>query len=137
MKFVLLIFIAQDTFLANHFLHHALVALRKGWRVVVATNITSQEVILELQRYGIEVVDTQVQRKTIGPWSEMSSVFRLVKIINEVKPNVIHNYGTKYIIYATAAAKISKVRPVIINNLTGLGIVFSIKKKLLILLCVF
>ena len=58
--------------------------------------------------------------KSINIFSELKSVLSLSLIIKKLKPDLIHNYNIKPIIYGTLAARINKTEH-IINSITGLG----------------
>lgn len=72
-------------------------------------------------------------RRSINPGSEALVVKRLVKIYKAERPDLVHHFTIKCVIYGALAARIAEV-PATINAITGMGYVFSndgLKAKLL------
>lgn len=63
--------------------------------------------------------------------SELKTFFNYFKIYKKLKPNLIHNFTIKPIIWSSLSAKLLNINNVI-NTVTGLGIYFYEKKKSLI-----
>ena len=55
--------------------------------------------------------------------NEIWSLWQLIRIYREVKPNVVHHFTVKPVIYGSLAAHILGI-PYIINSITGLGHLF-------------
>jgi glycosyltransferase involved in cell wall biosynthesis len=60
--------------------------------------------------------------------SELKTFFNYFKIYKKIKPNLIHNFTIKPIIWSSLSAKLLNINNVI-NTVTGLGIYFYEKKK--------
>ena len=63
-------------------------------------------------------------RTSIGAISNIKIVFSLIKILKELKPDVVFNYTIKPIIFGSIAAKKAKVNK-IYSLITGMGYNYS------------
>lgn len=119
-----LMFLSQDKFFLSHFAPWAHRLIKDGWSVTVLAKATSAQAVRKIDEYGCSFIDSGIDRAGTGLFIEIKSILRVLKILKTEKPTVIHNFGAKSIIYGTIASKLQdKTRPVI-NNLTGLGIVY-------------
>ncbi len=91
-------------------------------------------------KYGPMLVDSgftwiqfPLSRRGMNPFFEILTILRLVKIYQSIKPDIVHHFTIKCILYGSAAAKIIRIKK-IINAVTGLGYLFmenNIKTALL------
>jgi glycosyltransferase involved in cell wall biosynthesis len=58
----------------------------------------------------------------------MSLIFEFYRIYRQWKPEIVHQFSIKPVIYGTIAARLAKV-PIIINTIPGLGYVFTSTEK--------
>ena len=66
----------------------------------------------------------RLQRRTTAPFQEISSIRHLTQIYRDLNPDAVHHITIKPILYGSIAARSAGV-PVVINNFTGLGYLFS------------
>ena len=87
----------------------------------------------KLQDEGFWWIDLELDRRSTNPFLELYSIFRLLLIYLVEKPDIVHHFTIKCVLYGTFAAKMSGIKSVV-NAITGLGYVFinkGIKAKLL------
>lgn len=74
----------------------------------------------ELKEIGCEVINYEIDRKGLNPFSEKKSINNIYKAIKELKIDILHTFTAKPNIYGTIAAKKANV-PIILNLVEGLG----------------
>lgn len=65
-----------------------------------------------------------MSRKGMNPFAELRSIFALYRVYRVQKPDLVHHFTIKPVIYGTIAARLSGV-PKIVNSITGLGFIFT------------
>lgn len=63
-------------------------------------------------------------RKGTNPLSELRAILGYFRLYREQRPELVHHFTIKPVIYGTLAARLAGV-PVIVNSITGLGYVFT------------
>lgn len=89
----------------------------------------------EFVKMGCEVVETGINRFGTNPIQELGVVWKYIRLIWKVKPDVVLTYTGKPNIYGSLACQVCKVP--YINNVTGLGSIFqseNLIKKIMLLL---
>ncbi|MGE7664899.1 glycosyltransferase family 4 protein [Ureibacillus composti] len=71
---------------------------------------------------GCEIIETPIDRRGINPISDIKLVLNYIKIMNELKPDIIFSYTIKPNIYGCIASNFTKKRQV--SNITGTGATF-------------
>lgn len=71
---------------------------------------------------GCKIIETPVDRRGINPAKDFGLILKYIKIMKEVKPDVIFSYTIKPNIYGSIASNITKNMQ--INNITGTGATF-------------
>ncbi len=79
--------------------------------------------VLRLEEAGFHWIAWEVGRQTIAPWKELGSLLRLVSIYRHKKPDLVHHFTVKPVLYGSLAARLSGVTGVV-NSITGLGYIF-------------
>ena len=120
-----LMFLSQDTFAVSHFMSRIESTVDEGMSVTVVARKTSEEAVSKLLKAGCVFIDSKIERSEVGFVSLIKNLSRLRKILNFVEPDILHNYGTKSIILGSLIALASRKKIGIVNNLTGLGYIFS------------
>ena len=97
--------------------------LKKNYEiyVILPKNIDSnykQQVEIEFN-----IINVSLSRKGVNPFCELKLLIELFKILGSIKPDIIHNFTIKCILYGTIAGLISS-KAKIINSITGLGYTF-------------
>lgn len=72
---------------------------------------------------GFRWVEWNVGRKTLEPMGELGAVRRLAGIYQREKPDLVHHFTIKPVLYGSLAARQAGV-PALVNTVTGLGYVF-------------
>lgn len=138
----LIIIINEDRFFLSHRLPLALAALNEGYDVTLVAKDTGrkQECIDACQfasdnenggensHYGrFCYVDFPVNPTGMNPMQELKTLQWLMRLFRKERPNVVHLVGVKCMLWGGLAAKLTHV-PVVINAVSGLGVMFSAPK---------
>ena len=84
----------------------------------------------KLKNMGLNVINWELNRKSLNPFIELLSILHLIKIYIKIKPNIVHHFTLKACIYGSLSASLfSKTK--IINSITGLGPLFLSRNKLI------
>jgi glycosyltransferase involved in cell wall biosynthesis len=105
-----------------------------NFRLSLAKELRSQghEVILlsppgdfqeRLRTNGFQWLPFSLSRQGVNPFSELQTIWRLVRLYQQIKPDVVHHFTVKPVIYGSLAAHLLRI-PGIINSITGLGHLF-------------
>ncbi len=78
----------------------------------------------EIQRKGFKWQAWNLKRKSLFPGRELVSIVKLWIIYKRLQPIAVHHITIKPILYGSIAALMGK-KPIVINNFTGLGYLFS------------
>ncbi|MEL7500734.1 MAG: glycosyltransferase family 4 protein [Planctomycetota bacterium] len=68
---------------------------------------------------GIHFHPWKIERRSLNPLKELVSVRRIQKIYSQIKPDLVHHYTVKAVLYGTTAARFAGV-PAVVNSVTGL-----------------
>jgi len=113
--------------LSNHFI--TLYNFRK--ELIQRLNDEGHEVYISMPKaddnkffsdMGCEIIETPVDRRGINPVRDFGLILNYIKIMKEVKPDIIFSYTIKPNIYGSIASNITKNKQV--NNITGTGATF-------------
>jgi glycosyltransferase involved in cell wall biosynthesis len=78
----------------------------------------------ELEKMGYRWLPVRLARLGMNPLIEASSIWRLYRLYRRERPDLVHHFTIKSILYGSVAAKMAGVKA-IVNGVTGLGYVFS------------
>jgi glycosyltransferase involved in cell wall biosynthesis len=78
----------------------------------------------ELEKMGYHWLPFPLSRSGMNPLSEAAAIRRLVRLYRRERPDLVHHFTIKSILYGSLAAKAAGVKAVV-NGVTGLGYVFS------------
>jgi len=111
-------FVNDISFFKNHFLP---VAIKTAEQFNVS--IISDKVDLELEKTYPELKQYSIliKRSSVNPFSDLLLFFKLRKLLNQIKPDLIHNITIKPILYGSLFSKFSHRKIKTINSVTGLG----------------
>ena len=73
---------------------------------------------------GARWLPFQLSRRGMNPFAELLTIFRLARLYRRERPDLIHHFTIKCVLYGSIAARLAGVRGVV-NSVTGLGFVFS------------
>lgn len=97
-------------------------ALRaNGYNVVLVS--PGDEFSKRLTESGFRWIEFPFSRKGRNPFRELQTIFRLIPLYWREKPDFVHHFTIKCVLYGSLAAKMTGVRRVI-NSITGLGYLF-------------
>ncbi len=82
----------------------------------------------KLEKLGFKIYNWDLKRRSINPFKEFISIYKLIKIYALIKPHIVHHFTIKACIYGSISAYICNVK-VIINSFTGLGHFFISNNK--------
>jgi len=120
MKKILFI-VNVDWFFVSHRLPIALAAIRQGYEVHLACEITDKKTLLE--SHGLTVHPLTLSRSGTGIFSEFKTLKQLFVIIKLVGPDVTHSITIKSVLYGNIISRLLKV-PTRVTSISGLGYMF-------------
>jgi len=129
--------LTEDWFFASHFLGRAVEARKSGYEVYISCNETNKRKLIENNK--IKFFSLALDRRSINPIGEFIILLKYCLLLYKIKPDIVHNIGSKPIIYGSIAAKILNIKSVI-NAPIGMGFAFSsdsFKAKLLKIILIF
>lgn len=117
----ILLFANTDWYIYNFRLSLAKELRGQGYEVVLLSPPGDfQE---RLQANGFQWIPFPLSRQGINPFNELQTIWRLLRLYQRVKPDVVHHFTIKPVIYGSLAAHLLRI-PGIINSITGLGHLF-------------
>ncbi len=122
----ILIVVNVDWFFLSHRLPIADAARARGARVVIAAADTGRSA--EVRESGFEFVHVPFSRKGRNPVAELHTLYRLIHVYRDIRPDLVHHVTIKPVIYGSLAARCTRPRAVI-NAVTGLGFSFSASRS--------
>ncbi len=110
-----------DWYLYNFRLSLAKYMREKGYEIVLVS--PSGRFVPKLQQEGFKWIEWGVGRQTLAPWTEVQAISKLVGIYSRERPDLVHNFTVKPVLYGSFAARLAGVSG-IVSSVTGLGYVF-------------
>lgn len=120
MKFIL--FANTDWYLYNFRLSTALQLQSMGVDVVMVS--PPGDFGARFERHGVRWLPLPMQRASLNPLREAGTLLRLVQLLREERPQLLHSFTLKCAVYGALAARAAGV-PATVNAVTGLGYVFA------------
>ena len=115
-------FVTVDWYFCHHYLALARAVQDAGYAVTVITGVDAHgEAIRDA---GLRLIPFQVSRKGMNPVREVGVVRRLVGVLNDLRPDLLHNLAQKPVLYGTLAARLAGV-PAVVNGVAGMGYLFT------------
>lgn len=119
-----LLFVVNDIdFFISHRLPVAEFALKNNYEVFVASNSLPKTKIK-----GITFLKFDINRSSVGLWSNLKSLIQLKRLVKSVSPEIVHSVTLKSILLSNLCLifdrKIKKV-----NAVSGLGFLFASERK--------
>jgi glycosyltransferase involved in cell wall biosynthesis len=92
-----------------------------GWEVVLISppGLYAARIIEE----GFRWVEWPVDRRGLNIRQELNSLSKLAKIYRQERPQMVHHFTVKSVLYGSLAARREKIAA-IVNSITGLGYIF-------------
>jgi len=98
--------------------------IANGFEVFANTPNIKQDNLRLLQSWGVRVIDSNIQRKSINLFSSLRELFQLIGCILRNKPSIIFAYTHKPVLVAAFAGFICRV-PNVVSLITGTGHLFD------------
>lgn len=118
----LFIIVNEDRFLLSHRREIVERAIAENFAVtVVAKDTGVKNSIIAL---GARFIDLPVNPTGMNPMQELKTLRFLKKLFKHEQPDIVHNVGLKCILWGGLAARITH-RPLVVNAVSGLGVMFS------------
>ncbi|GKT37418.1 hypothetical protein ADUPG1_003356, partial [Aduncisulcus paluster] len=76
----------------------------------------SPDVPEKLAEMGIKFIEAPIKRKGMNAAKDLAALIALVKILKEIKPDVVISYTIKPIIYGSIAAKLTGTKKNLFHN---------------------
>jgi len=92
-----------------------------GWQVIAAAPF--DDCAAKIEAEGIRFWALPINRKGKNPCADLRMCLRLTKFYRREKPDIVHHFTIKPVIYGTAAARLAGISG-IVNLIPGLGHVF-------------
>ncbi len=77
-----------------------------------------------LQAMGFRWMPAALDRRGSNPLTELGTIFQLVRLYRREKPDLVHHFTVKCVLYGSLAARLAGIRAVV-NSITGLGYLFQ------------
>ena len=110
----------------SYFLTHRRALLRafteRGAEVIIMTRVTRFEE--SLRGEGAWVIPWRISRGSLNPFREISSFLQVLRAYRREKPDLVHHFALKPVVYGGLAARLCGNIPSV-NSLTGLGYAFA------------
>lgn len=118
----LFIIVNEDRFLLSHRREIVERAIAENFAVtVVAKDTGVKDSIIAL---GARFIDLPVNPTGMNPMQELKTLRFLKKLFKHEQPDIVHNVGLKCILWGGLAARLTH-RPLVVNAVSGLGVMFS------------
>lgn len=127
----ILLFANTDWFLYNFRLSFARFLRSQGHEVALVVPLGP--FCEKLRQDGFRVLNVEMTRRSLNPLGEVAALRRLAALYRRERPDLVHHFTIKCVVYGTWAARLARV-PAIVNAIEGLGFVFvndAMKARLL------
>lgn len=122
MNMKILLFANTDWYLYNFRLPLANFLKHKGIEVVLISPPGTY--VSRLEEQGFRHISLQMERRSLNPWKEAKLLTHLTQLYATEKPDLVHHFTIKCVIYGSLAAQMAGIQPRV-NAVTGLGHVFT------------
>jgi glycosyltransferase involved in cell wall biosynthesis len=93
--------------------------VERGWRVSAVADFRQGD-LDHLRRLGVAPVELRVEAASQNPLKDLGYLARLAGVLRRLRPDLVHNFSVKPVIYGSLAAKLVGT-PAIVNSVTGGG----------------
>jgi hypothetical protein len=118
----ILLFANTDWYLYNFRLPLALALHQQGNEVVLVSPDGSYS--SHFQELGFRWICFPLARRGLNALNELRTIFRLIKLYRIEKPDLVHQFTVKCVLYGSMACHLLGIDRVV-NSVTGLGYVFT------------
>jgi glycosyltransferase involved in cell wall biosynthesis len=117
----ILLFANTDWYLYNFRLAQALALRERGNELVLVS--PDGPYGPRMQDLGIRWLPFPLARRSLNPIEGFKTVLRLLKLYRQEKPDLVHQFTVKCVLFGSVTCLLLGIRPVV-NSVTGLGYVF-------------
>jgi glycosyltransferase involved in cell wall biosynthesis len=121
----ILLFANTDWYLYNFRLALAEALRARGNEVVLVSPEGSY--VPRLQELGFRWISFPFTQHGLNPLFEISTILHLLSLYRHEKPDLVHQFTVKCVLYGSLVCRLLGIRPVV-NSVTGLGYVFTESK---------
>ncbi len=121
----LLYLVTEDSYFCSHRLPLARAARAAGFDVVVATRVRDHGA--QIQAEGFKLVPIHLARGGTNPLRELASIWELLQVYREERPDLVHHVAVKPVLYGSLVARFAGVGGTV-NAVAGMGYLFSSKR---------
>ncbi|KHD05772.1 glycosyl transferase family 1 [Candidatus Thiomargarita nelsonii] len=118
----ILLFANTDWYLYNFRLPLAKYLKEKGLEVILVSPPGAYGT--KLEENGFRWISVPMERRSLNPWKEFKLLRHLRKLYAKEKPDLVHNFTIKNVVYGSLAAQMAGIKPRV-NAVTGLGHIFT------------
>lgn len=116
------LFLVNDpTYFISHRMPIGVELLKQGYDVHIAS---PGECPAELNKAGFVYHEIKMSRKGKNVFSELMTIWLLVKLFKKIKPDLVHLVTIKPYLYGGIASRLARV-PAVVSAVAGLGVLFS------------
>ena len=98
--------------------------VKRGHEVLTCAPDASPDIRGKLKAIGVAYRDIPIDRTGLNPARDVYTIFKLISLFREVRPDIVLGYTIKPVIYGSLAGRMAGV-PNIFSMITGLGYAFS------------
>ena len=113
---------ADDAYFWRNRLGLAAEATDHGFEVVLMAPLSNYR--SEIEKVGVRVIPWALSRKSINPFRELWSLFEVIKVHLQERPDIVQHETLKAIVHGGVAARLLGGVPSV-NIICGLGAIFS------------
>jgi glycosyltransferase involved in cell wall biosynthesis len=99
-------------------------ALKRSGDTVIGGGAAGDGFEAKIETLGVPYVGLPINKKGLNPHSDVELFWTLYCWYRRERPDIVHHFTIKPVIYGSIAARLARV-PKIINTITGLGFVFT------------
>jgi len=114
-------FVSEDWVFLNHRIELAKKIQKKGYRVILVTNITYYKNLIEKEK--IKVIPIKIERGSLNIRKSIRTIYKLSKIYKKINPDIVHNFGLRQIVHGNISAQLAGIKKTF-NSIIGLGSTF-------------
>ncbi len=118
----ILFFSNTSWFLYNFHLHLAQILRDHGNEIVLLA--PCDEYSSRLEQEGFRWIDIRLSRQGMNLLKEGKSLFKLYQVYRQERPDIVHHFTVKSVLYGTIVARLLGIRR-IVNGISGLGYLFT------------
>jgi glycosyltransferase involved in cell wall biosynthesis len=118
----IILFANTDWYLYNFRLALAKAILAQGHELVLLS--PPGKYSERLKEAGFRWIPLPLERRRLNPLAELITILRIARIYHNERPDLVHHFTLKCVLYGSIAARLVRVKAVV-NALAGLGHIFS------------